>query len=276
MTKKKILIATGGTGGHIFPALSLAKNLIKKNYDIILTTDKRGLKYLEKRVKKYNSNIPLGINIGCNKDTINQISDYSILTKNLGEYADWITINISSPNTPGLRSIQTSDLLPNLLSTVNNERENIENKRGRSLQVWLKISPDLSDRELKNLIDISLKHNIDAICISNSTIARPYELKSKNKNENGGLSGSPLSLQSTKILAKAYLHAYNNIKFIGIGGITSADDAYIKILAGASILQLYTGLIFKPVTFTKISQASLIVYSLIPPRLIISPIHLEF
>jgi len=144
-----------------------------------------------------------------------------------------------------LRSIQTSDLLPNLLSTVNNERENIENKRGRSLQVWLKISPDLNDSELKNLIDISLKHNIDAICISNSTIDRSYKLKSKNKNENGGLSGSPLTFQSTKILAKAYLHAYNNMKFIGIGGITSADDAYLKMLAGASILQLYTGLIFK-------------------------------
>ena len=102
-----------------------------------------------------------------------------------------------------------------------------------------------SDRELKNLVDVSLKHNIDAICISNSTTARSNELKSKNKNENGGLSGSPLTLQSTKILAKAYLHAHNNIKFIGIGGITSADDAYIKMLAGASILQLYTGLIFK-------------------------------
>jgi len=205
----------------------------------------KGLEYLKKRIKKYNSNIPLGINIGCNKDTINQVSDYSILTKNLGEYADWITINISSPNTPGLRSIQTSDLLPKLLNTVNNERENIENKRGSALQVWLKISPDLNDNELKNLIDVSLEHNINAICISNSTIARSYELKSKNRNENGGLSGSPLTLQSTKILAKAYLHAHNNIKFIGIGGITSADDAYLKMLAGASILQLYTGLIFK-------------------------------
>jgi len=204
----------------------------------------KGLEYLRKRLEKCNSNIPLGINIGCNKDTINQISDYSILTKNLGEYADWVTINISSPNTPGLRSIQTSDILPNLLSTVNNERKNIENKRGHSLQVWLKISPDLSDKELKNLIDTSLEHNIDAICISNSTIDRSYELKSKNKNENGGLSGKPLTLKSTKILAKAYLHAQNNIKFIGIGGITSADDAYLKMLAGASILQLYTGLVF--------------------------------
>ena len=188
----------------------------------------KGLEYLKKRVKKYNSNIPLGINIGCNKDTINQINDYSILTKNLGEYADWITINISSPNTPGLRSIQTSDLLPNLLSAVNNERENIENKRGNSLQVWLKISPDLSDRELKNLIDVSLKHNIDAICISNSTIARSYELKSKNKNEIGGLSGKPLFKKSTETLIRAnkMSKAYGNKIFL----VTADETAKTQTL----------------------------------------------
>ena len=215
----------------------------------------KGEKYLTKRLEKYHSNIPLGINIGCNKDTINQISDYSMLTRNLGRYADWITINISSPNTPGLRSIQTSDLLTNLLSNVNEERKKIENKRGHALQVWLKISPDLNDSELKNIIDTALKHNIDALCISNTTISRSYELKSGNKNENGGLSGKPLTLQSTIMLAKAYLHAQNNIKFIGIGGVTNADDAYFKMLAGATILQLYTGLVFNgPYLINKIIQ----------------------
>ena len=204
----------------------------------------KGLEYVKKRLDKYHSNIPLGINIGCNKETIDTINDYSQLTKRLGQYADWITINISSPNTAGLRNIQTSSTLPKLLKTIDNERKEIEDKKGSPLQTWLKISPDLNDTDLKNLIDTSLKYNIDAICISNTTISRPSKLKSKTKNENGGLSGKPLTLQSTRLLAKAYLHAENNIKFIGIGGITNADDAYLKMLAGASILQIYTGLIY--------------------------------
>ncbi|MBH88234.1 MAG: dihydroorotate dehydrogenase (quinone) [Pelagibacterales bacterium] len=204
----------------------------------------KGLEYVKKRLENFNSNVPLGINIGCNKETTNQINDYIKLTKSLGTFADWITINISSPNTPGLRNIQTSALLPKLLNNINNERKIIEDHKGKSLQIWLKISPDLNDTELKNIIDTSLEYNIDAICISNTTIDRSLKLKSMHKNENGGLSGTPLNSQSTKILAKAYLHAKNNIRFIGIGGITNADDAYMKMLAGASILQLYTGLVF--------------------------------
>mgnify|MGYP006095738825 CR=1 FL=1 len=203
-----------------------------------------GLPYIHKRLKKYKSHIPLGINIGCNKETTDYISDYLELTKNLGHYANWLTINISSPNTPRLRNLQTSNMLSKLLQTIDNERKTIENKRGSSLQVWLKIAPDLSDTELKKIIDTAIDNNIDALCISNTTIRRPNNLISKKKLENGGLSGKPLFYQSTLMLAKAYLHAQNKIKFIGIGGIDSGETAYLKILAGATILQMYTGLVY--------------------------------
>ena len=177
------------------------------------------------------------------------------LTKNLGHYANWLTINISSPNTPGLRSIQTSDVLSKLLQTIDNERKIIENKRGSSLQVWLKIAPDLDDAELKKLIDTAIDNNIDALCISNTTIKRPNDLISNKKLENGGLSGPPLFYQSTLMLAKAYLHAQNNISFIGIGGIDSGETAYLKILAGATIVQMYTGLVYNgPAMINKINS----------------------
>jgi dihydroorotate dehydrogenase len=134
--------------------------------------------------------------------------------------------------------------LHTLLKNINIERKKLEDKLGKILQVWLKISPDLNNNELKNLIDISVKYNIDALCISNTTTYRSNTLISKNKKEIGGLSGPPLFSQSTKMLAKAYLHASKSIKFIGIGGISNGETAYSKILAGANIIQLYTGLVF--------------------------------
>ena len=215
----------------------------------------KGLTYISKRLEQYKSNIPLGINIGCNKETTDYISDYLEIAKTLGHYANWLTINISSPNTPGLRNIQTSDILSKLLKTIDNERKAIENKRGSSLQLWLKIAPDLEDIELKKLIDTAIDNNIDALCISNTTIKRPNDLISNKKLENGGLSGNPLFYQSTLMLAKAYLHAQNNINFIGIGGIDSGETAYLKILAGATILQMYTGLVYNgPAMINKINS----------------------
>ena len=108
----------------------------------------------------------------------------------------------------------------------------------------MKISPDLTESELKNIIDISIENKIEALCIANTTLSRPTHLISKNKKQDGGLSGSPLFNQSTKMLAKAFMHADKNIKFIGVGGISDGETAYSKILAGASLIQLYTGLIY--------------------------------
>ena len=204
----------------------------------------KGMEYVLKQLKNKKCNIPLGINIGANKNTSDHIKDYTILTRRLGKYADWITINISSPNTPGLRNLQTSSRLIKLLSSVNDERKNIEDNAAKKLQVWLKIAPDLNDDQLKIIIDSAIKFNIDALSISNTTISRPNNLKSQNKFSNGGLSGKPIFNLSTKMLAKAYLHANREIKLIGIGGVDNPKSAFTKILAGANLVQTYTGLVY--------------------------------
>ena len=201
----------------------------------------KGMKYVIERLENNKCNVPIGVNIGSNKNTKNHVEDYTLLTKNLGIFADWITVNISSPNTPGLRDLQTNENLSNILKKINIERKTIEDQRGKKLQIWLKISPDLNDKKLKKLIDNTIKHNIDALCISNTTTSRSNNLKSIKKTKPGGLSGKPLFNLSTKTLAKAYLHANNEIKFIGVGGIDSSQSAFTKILAGAHILQIYTG-----------------------------------
>jgi len=204
----------------------------------------KGMAYVINKLEKNKCNIPIGINIGSNKDTKNHIEDYTLLTKKLGLFADWITVNISSPNTPGLRDLQTNPNLSKLLEKINTERKIIEDKKGKKLQIWLKISPDLHDKDLKKLIDNAINNNINALCISNTSTSRPNNLKSIQKTKDGGLSGKPLFILSTKTLAKAYLHANNEIKFIGIGGINNTQNAFIKILAGANILQMYTGLTY--------------------------------
>jgi len=204
----------------------------------------KGMKYAIQKLENNKCNVPIGVNIGSNKNTKDHIKDYTQLTKNLGIFVDWVTINISSPNTPGLRDLQTSKNLSLMLKKINIERQKIEEKRGKKLQIWLKISPDLEDISLKRLIDNTIKNNIDAICISNTTVSRPTQLKSIEKVKSGGLSGKPLFNLSTKTLAKAYLHANNEIKFIGVGGIDNSDKAFTKILAGANLLQIYTGLTF--------------------------------
>ena len=219
----------------------------------------KGSEYAKQKLRIMNLNALskgiVGINIAINKDTTNYLDDYNYCLEKLGPLAHYVTINISSPNTPGLRKLQTSEILSKLLQTIDNERRKIEDIKGSSLQIWLKIAPDLDDAELKKLIDTAIDNNIDALCISNTTIERPNDLISNKKLENGGLSGNPLFYQSTLMLAKAYLHAQNKINFIGIGGIDSGETAYLKILAGATILQMYTGLVYNgPDVINKINS----------------------
>ena len=203
-----------------------------------------GADLAEKKLSINNKKLPIGVNIGFNKSSSNPIEDYSIMTKKLGPYCEWLTINISSPNTPGIREFQKKEKLKKLLILLNNKRKKVEDKKNKKLQLWVKISPDLTESELKNIIDISIENKIEALCIANTTLSRPTHLISKNKKQDGGLSGSPLFNQSTKMLAKAFMHADKNIKFIGVGGISDGETAYSKILAGASLIQLYTGLIY--------------------------------
>ena len=168
----------------------------------------------------------VGANVGANKES-----------------ADYITINVSSPNTPGLRDLQAPGPLRDLLRAAKAARTEVAGEGGPAL--LLKIAPDLEDAQLEGIVGVVLEEKIDGMIVSNTTIARPGSLKGDRKGETGGLSGVPLFEPSTAILAKAYRLTDGKIPLIGAGGIDSGAAAYTKIKAGASLVQLYTALIYK-------------------------------
>lgn len=178
---------------------------------------------------------PIGINIGKNKEG-HETEDYLTLLKKCRGRSDYITINISSPNTPGLRELHHKEKLIELLKTINS----IE----KPAPLFLKISPDLREQELFQVIDTALEYSIDGFVISNTTIAHREILMNINRTEEGGLSGKPLFEPSNKVLAKIHKHTRGKVPLIGVGGIMNAYDAYTKIKSGASLIQLYTGLIY--------------------------------
>ncbi len=182
----------------------------------------------------------VGINIGANKDSPDRAGDYVEGYRRLAPFASYVTINISSPNTPGLRGLQNSEELADLLGRVCEER------RAHAVQrpVFLKIAPDLDAEAISAIVEACVSHGIDALIVSNTTISRPENLRSSYKAETGGLSGAPLLTLSTQALALAFKAARGRLPLIGAGGIANADDAYLKIAAGARLVQLYTGMIF--------------------------------
>lgn len=206
-----------------------------------------GIKKIEKRLShrylnRYSSQGIIGINIGKNSFTEENSKDYILCLKSLGEYVNYIVINISSPNTPGLRNLQNRENLENLIISIKKEKkldEKISNK-----PLLIKISPDLNNEEKRDIALTSLAQGIDGIIISNTTLSRPKSLTSNKKEEIGGLSGKPLYLISTILLKEMYALTGGKIPLIGVGGISSGREAYEKIKAGASLLQLYTGLIY--------------------------------
>ncbi len=194
-----------------------------------------------KKYKKKEKEI-LGINIGKNKRSKNPISDYKFLYNLVQPYADYVTINISSPNTPGLRDLQKKDSLEKMLLTLSKFKKKI---------TFVKLSPDLSDKELEDICKLSLKSKVvDGLILTNTTVSRA-NLESKpvrdfwKISEEGGLSGPPLRELSNKIIRKIYKLTKGEIVLIGVGGITSGRDAFEKISCGCSLLQLYTSLVFK-------------------------------
>jgi len=180
-----------------------------------------------------------GINIGANKDSPDRVADYVTGLKELGPLASYATINISSPNTPGLRGLQNRAELETLLTAIVQARITLP----RPLPLLVKIAPDLDDEALRDIAEVTLAHSIDGLIVSNTTIARPPTLKSKNAKEAGGLSGAPLFARSTEVLRTIRKFA-KSLTLIGVGGISSGADAYAKIRAGASLVQLYTALTF--------------------------------
>lgn len=182
----------------------------------------------------------VGINIGANKDASDRAEDYAIGARRFAKLANYLTVNISSPNTPGLRDLQAKSALDDLLARTLAARD----ESGAKPPVLLKIAPDLALGDLDDAVEIALKRGVDGLIVSNTTITRPQHLRSTSKAETGGLSGAPVFRRSTFMLAETAKRVDRKVPLIGVGGITSAETALAKILAGASLVQLYTGLTF--------------------------------
>ena len=182
-----------------------------------------------------------GINIGANKDATDRVADYVKGLTELGPLASYVTVNISSPNTPGLRGLQNKAELATLLTALAETRE----KLARRVPLLLKIAPDLDEQARADIAEVVLAKGIDGLIVSNTTIARPPSLKSGRKQEAGGLSGAPLFSPSTEILRDMRRLTEGRITLIGVGGISSGADAFAKIQAGATLVQLYTALTYE-------------------------------
>jgi dihydroorotate dehydrogenase len=187
----------------------------------------------------------VGVNVGANKDSPDRVADYVRLIETFAPVASYFTVNVSSPNTPGLRNLQQSAALDDLLAKVIDARERVRKNAGDS-PVLLKIAPDLSLGELDDVVHIARSRRVDGMIVANTTLARPSTLREQNRaKEAGGLSGRPLFRLSTRMVAETYVRAEGAFPLVGVGGIDSGGAALTKIRAGASLIQLYSSLIYK-------------------------------
>ena len=213
-----------------------------------------GAEKVLQNIEKYDSaNGPglLGVNLGKNLDSKELIEDYLKLLKIFNRKASYITLNVSSPNTPGLRELEQKDNLDKLIKKISL----FKRKNSVNIPVFLKIDPDISKNQLGDIADIVLSSTIDGVIISNTSIHRSNELISKYANEKGGISGLPIKETSNKLLKDYYILSNGKIPLIGVGGISNGKDAYERILNGASLIQLYTSLIYKgPFIVNKIKE----------------------
>jgi dihydroorotate dehydrogenase len=201
----------------------------------------QGLEAFAARLAKRPRRGVVGANIGANKDAADRIGDYVTCLQRLWGLADYFTVNISSPNTPGLRALQTKAALEELLGRLAQARKDLAGEA----PVFLKVAPDLEDAEIDAIAATVQAFALDGIIVSNTTISRPDELASVHKGESGGLSGAPLMALSTQALGHFRAAVPKDFTLIGAGGVTSAEDAYAKIRAGARAVQLYSGLVFE-------------------------------
>jgi dihydroorotate dehydrogenase len=184
---------------------------------------------------------PLGVNLGKNKESADAAGDYAAAARLLAPFADYLVVNVSSPNTPGLRALQGRAELEELIDRVRAALA----ETSPMPPLVLKIAPDLAPEDLRDIAAVSLERGLDGLIATNTTIARPPELVGRARDEAGGLSGRPLFGPSTRILAETYRLTEGRIPIVGVGGIASGADAYAKIRAGASLVQLYTALIYE-------------------------------
>jgi len=200
-----------------------------------------GIEIVSKRLKKRLPEEILGINIGPNKDTKNKVLDFLECFSKLNKFASYITVNISSPNTEGLRDFHEEKLLSELLRKLSDLRK----KQNITCPIALKLSPDIRENDISNINEMVLKYKIDGLILSNTTNQNRDNLLDSNKNESGGLSGLPLQKLSLKFIKKFYKLNKGKMPIIGVGGIDSGKSAFEKITAGATAVQLYTGMVYK-------------------------------
>ena len=192
-----------------------------------------------------------GINIGPNKDTINKLEDYLICFREFHNLSDYLTINISSPNTENLRSFHNQNELNELLHAIKEEKQTLKS----DIPIAVKISPDMDENDIEKTAETLIKYSIDAVIISNTTDRNRENLNNIHKLEKGGLSGKPLEKKSNLLINKFYKISKNKIIIIGVGGVDSGRSAYEKIINGAGVVQLYTGMVYKgPNIACKISE----------------------
>ena len=200
----------------------------------------------------------VGVNIGANRDSADRAEDYVRLIETFAPVASYFTVNVSSPNTPGLRDLQQATALDDLLARVVDARERVRPRAGPT-PVLLKIAPDLTLSDLDDAVGIARKHRVDGMIVGNTTIARPGSLRERGKaKEAGGLSGRPLFKLSTRMLAETFVRTESAFPLIGAGGIDSGPTAIAKIKAGATLVQLYTGLVFRGIGLVAEIKADLL------------------
>jgi dihydroorotate dehydrogenase len=183
----------------------------------------------------------LGINIGPNKDSNDRLNDYLIGLRAFHDIADYITINISSPNTENLRSFHDEEKFDKLMNSIQEEKVKLKSK----IPIVVKISPDISGEQIELISKILLDHKVSAVIVSNTTAGNREKLNDISKHQKGGLSGKPLEEEANKLISKFYKLLKGKIEIIGVGGVDSGESAYRKFLAGASYVQLYTGMVFQ-------------------------------
>ncbi|MDB3975247.1 quinone-dependent dihydroorotate dehydrogenase [Candidatus Pelagibacter sp.] len=200
-----------------------------------------GAEIVKDRIKRNKKLGLLGINIGPNKDTNDRLNDYLIGLKTFHEEADYITINISSPNTENLRNFHEGGKLQDLLKSVITEKKNLNS----NIPIAVKVSPDISEDQVNQITEILLENEINIVIVSNTSDATRDKLSNIQRHQKGGLSGKPIEEKSNILINKFYKLLKGKIKIIGVGGVDSGQAAYDKFIAGADFVQLYTGMVFK-------------------------------
>ena len=198
-----------------------------------------GLEAFAGRLERRPRTVVVGANLGANKDTEDKAADYVAGLKRLRGLSDYVTVNVSSPNTPGLRALQGRAALDDLLGRLN------EARAGDPTPVFLKVAPDLTGDEIALIVEASLDHRIDALIVSNTTLDRPESLRSRDRAEAGGLSGAPLKARAMDALRAAAGASAGRLPLIAVGGIDSGAEAWARIRAGAGAVQLYSALIYE-------------------------------